>query len=73
MCKESGGRERIRMDAGWRFALGHAFDAGRDFGNGTGYFSWFAKAGYGDGPAAPGFDDRGWRVLDLPHDWCVEL
>jgi len=73
ICRESGGRERILMDAGWRFALGHAFDAGRDFGNGTGYFSWFAKAGYGDGPAAPGFDDRGWRILDLPHDWCVEL
>jgi beta-galactosidase len=73
ICRESGDRERIRMDAGWRFALGHAFDAGRDFGNGTGYFSWFAKAGYGDGPAVPGFDDRGWRILDLPHDWCVEL
>jgi beta-galactosidase len=21
----------------------------------------------------PGFDDRGWRTLDLPHDWAVEL
>lgn len=25
-----------------------------------------------DGPAAPGFDDAGWRRLDLPHDWGVE-
>jgi beta-galactosidase len=22
---------------------------------------------------SPQFDDRGWRVLDLPHDWAVEL
>lgn len=23
--------------------------------------------------AQPGFDDSGWRALDLPHDWAVEL
>jgi beta-galactosidase len=23
--------------------------------------------------AQPGFDDRDWRALDLPHDWAVEL
>ena len=23
--------------------------------------------------AQPGFDDSGWRRLDLPHDWAVEL
>ncbi len=23
--------------------------------------------------AQPGFDDRAWRSLDLPHDWAVEL
>ncbi len=61
------------MDFGWRFALGHAFNPEKDFDHGTGYFSFFAKTGYGDGPAAPGFDDRAWRVLDLPHDWAVEL
>ena len=21
----------------------------------------------------PGFDDSGWRILDLPHDWSIEL
>jgi beta-galactosidase len=72
-ARESGNRERLLMDAGWRFALGHAFEAARDFGHGTGYFSHFAKTGYGDGAAAKGFDDRAWRKLDLPHDWCVEL
>jgi beta-galactosidase len=66
------GRERIRMDRGWRFALGHASDRARDFGHGTGYFSYLAKTGYGDGPASTWFDDRAWRLVDLPHDWAVE-
>ena len=61
------------MDAGWRFALGHPTDPQKDFDHGTGYFSYFAKAGNGDGPAAANFDDSAWRKLDLPHDWAVEL
>ncbi|HEX8505305.1 MAG TPA: beta-galactosidase GalA [Hymenobacter sp.] len=60
------------MDFGWRFAFGHPSDAKQDFNNGTGYFSYLAKTGYGDGAAAPKFDDRSWRQLDLPHDWAVE-
>ena len=70
---ESSAREKLLMDFGWRFALGHAWDTKKDFDNGTGYFSYFAKTGYGDGAASKDFDDRGWRKLDLPHDWCVEL
>jgi Beta-galactosidase/beta-glucuronidase len=66
-------RERLFMDFGWRFALGHANDAKKDFNYATGYFSYFAKAGYGDGPASKDFDDRPWRMLNLPHDWAVEL
>jgi len=65
-------RERINIDHGWKFAYGHAFDADRDFGYGTRPF-FFAKAGYGDGPAAVAFSDAGWRQVDLPHDWAVEL
>lgn len=65
-------RERLLMDFGWKFAFGHPSDTKKDFNNGTGYFSYLAKAGYGDGPAAAGFDDRSWRNLDLPHDWAVE-
>ena len=60
------------MDSGWRFALGHATDQHKDFDYATLLFS-FAKAGYGDGPVSPKFDDRTWRTLDLPHDWAVEL
>ena len=69
----AGERERLSMDLGWRFALGHAIDAKKDFDHGTGYFSYFAKTGYGDGAASTDFDDRAWRKLDVPHDWCVEL
>ncbi|MEJ2053686.1 MAG: glycoside hydrolase family 2 TIM barrel-domain containing protein [Calditrichaceae bacterium] len=66
-------REEIQIDNEWKFALGHATDPEKDFGFSTAYFTYYAKAGYGDGPASANFDDRAWRVLDLPHDWCVEL
>ncbi|HEX6705548.1 MAG TPA: beta-galactosidase GalA [Albitalea sp.] len=65
-------RQRTRIDDGWRFALGHAWDTAQDFDHGTGAF-FFGKAGYGNGPAAADFDDRPWRRVDLPHDWAVEL
>ena len=65
-------REKLPMDSGWRFAFGHPSDPARDFNHGTGYFSYLAKAGFGDGPAAEKFDDAAWRRLDLPHDWAVE-
>jgi beta-galactosidase len=65
-------REQTRIDAGWRFSFGHPSDTEKDFGHGTAYFSYLAKTGNGDGPAASGFDDRAWRMLDLPQDWAVE-
>lgn len=65
-------RERISLDDGWRFAIGHAADAKADFGFGLSLFS-SAKAGMADGPASAKFDDAQWRRLDLPHDWAVEL
>lgn len=69
---EPAAREHTNIDAGWRFAYGHATDSAHDFGYGQRAF-FFAKAGYGDGPAGPGFNDAGWRKVDLPHDWAVEL
>src|SRR5208283_1073353 len=65
-------REHISMDFDWRFQFGFANDAGKDFSSGTSYFSYFAKTGYGDGPAAQFFDDRSWRKINVPHDWAVE-
>ncbi|MEW6597028.1 MAG: beta-galactosidase GalA [Pseudomonadota bacterium] len=59
------------FDFGWRFALGHGADPSLDFGYGFGQ-SDFAKTG--DFKAGKtDFDDSGWRPLDLPHDWAVEL
>ncbi|RPI04556.1 MAG: glycoside hydrolase family 2 protein, partial [Ignavibacteriae bacterium] len=69
----TGGRERLLLDFNWRFAFGNAVSAEKDFKTGTGYFSYVTKAGFGDGAAAKNFDDRSWRLLNLPHDWAVEL
>jgi len=66
-------RERINIDFSWRFAPGHAYDPAKDFNNGTAYFSYYTKTGYGDGPADFYFEDRTWRLIDLPHDWNIEL
>src|SRR5690242_2462658 len=32
---------------------------------------WAFQKGEADA-APPGFDDAGWRRLDLPHDWAIE-
>ena len=66
-------RERLLLDTGWKFHLGHAVDAKLDFDYATGGFSYLAKTGFGSGASAPDFNDRGWRQLNLPHDWAVEL
>ncbi len=67
-------RERLLLDYGWRFALGHASDPDKDFGFGKlRREGTFAKAGRVDGPAAPRFDDSKWSKVDLPHDWALDL
>jgi len=65
-------REHICIDKDWYFAFGHPSDTKKDFDNGTYYFSYLAKTGYGEGVTTPKFDHRSWRRLDLPHDWAVE-
>jgi beta-galactosidase len=64
-------RERLLLDFGWRFHLGHAHDPERDFGFGHG--RQFAKVGGFFEPSSEDFDVSGWRAVDLPHDWAVEL
>ena len=66
------GRERLILDFGWRFHLGHANDPAEDFGWGSNG-STFAKSGQTVPAAQANFDDSGWRKLDLPHDWAIEL
>lgn len=66
-------RERIQLDRGWRFALGHAADPDRDFGFGA-FQRTFAKQGRaGVTAAAADYDDSHWAAVTVPHDWAVEL
>jgi beta-galactosidase len=71
--QSSGGREHLLMDFNWRFAFGHATDPAKDFDPSNNFFTYLAKAGYGAGAASADFDDRGWRTLNLPHDWAAEV
>ena len=73
-------RERLLLDSGWRFHLGNADDAMKDFRWGAPTREGtFAKAGQdwlhnpSDGSLQHSFDDSAWRIVDLPHDWAVEL
>ncbi len=69
---EAAARERLLLDFNWRFHLGHANDAAQDFGYGGS--EEFAKTGeFFVAPSRPDFDVSGWRAVDLPHDWVVEL
>jgi beta-galactosidase len=67
------GRERLLLDFGWRFHFGHADDADKDFGFGSGRSGNFQKTGNFLPAGSLAFDDGDWRSLDLPHDWAIEL
>ncbi len=70
-------RQTLSLDEGWRFHLG---DIARDsFAGGQGVNLYApdityhgAKAGSVWGAAARGYDDKRWKLVDLPHDWVVE-
>ena len=64
-----GGRERLLLDFGWRFHLGHASDPAQDFG----FSGNFSKTGNFSPAGGPRFDDGDWKPVDLPHDWAIEL
>lgn len=65
-------RKQVNLDENWRFHLGHAADARKDFN--FSIANIFAKTGAAPNtPIDPRFNDSAWRVLDLPHDWAVEL
>ena len=34
--------------------------------------NWSFSLDIADDASQPGYDDSGWRVLDLPHDWSIE-
>jgi beta-galactosidase len=73
-------RQVLLLDHGWRFHLGNANDALQDFRHGAPVREGtFSKAGQAwihnknDNALQHSFDDSAWRVVDLPHDWAVEL
>ncbi len=67
-------RQRVCLDEGWRFALGHT-DPALDYGCGTEPFNYLTKARsvHNTGPYADNFNDSVWVVVDLPHDFVVDL
>jgi len=74
LSQNSSCRERILLDFGWRFHLGHAADPAKDFGFGApARERTFAKCGDFPDACQLEFDDATWRSVDLPHDWAVEL
>jgi len=56
-------REHVLFDDGWKFHLGDEWPEALHLD----------KAGASTGPAAEKYYDDSWRVLDLPHDWAIEL
>lgn len=73
-------RQKLLLDHGWRFHLGNADNAAEDFRWGAPTREGtFSKAGQAwihnpkDNSLQHSFDDSAWRVVDLPHDWAVEL
>ncbi|MFC3197722.1 beta-galactosidase GalA [Parapedobacter deserti] len=62
-------REKLSLDKGWRFFQGD-IPFPKVLGHSMSYHS--SKAGAALGPAAINFDDRGWKTVNLPHDWAVE-
>lgn len=81
-------RERVDFNTGWRFQKGEPASAGAALAyenlkpwlllTGDAFREKPAARPAGDPPGAeivlaqPGFDDSGWRRLDLPHDWGIE-
>ncbi len=56
-------REHLSLDTNWRFHLGDDWPDAIDYWN----------AGHCRGAAAERFNDASWRVVNLPHDWAIEL
>ena len=65
-------RQRLDFDEGWKFHLGNAADARKDFNYGIGNI--LAKTGDADHTCIRAdFDDKAWADVQLPHDWAVAL
>ena len=56
-------RQHLSLDLNWRFHLGDNWPDAINYIN----------AGRCSGAAAERFNDSYWRVVNLPHDWAIEL
>lgn len=77
-------RQRVCLNAGWRFAKEEVPGGSLDYFTGPGVReAVLASAGGGlsaaqqrlgadEARTQPGFDDSGWRAVDVPHDWGIE-
>jgi beta-galactosidase len=69
---QSSVRKKISMDDDWKFHFGHAADPVKDFNYSIATI--FSKSGGAPNTAIdPKFRDSAWRLVNLPHDWAVEL
>ena len=69
---QSQSRTRINFDENWKFHLGNAADPQKDFNYSL--ETIFSKSGAAGNTAInPKFNDSAWRMINLPHDWVVEL
>ncbi len=65
-------RETIRFDADWKFHFGNAADPAKDFNYRVANI--YSKSGKAENSAIdPKFKDEDWSIVQLPHDWVVEL
>lgn len=65
-------RDRISLDKGWKFSLGHATQPEKDYNYGTARL--FAKTAENFWTCIThDFDDSAWQTIDVPHDWAVAL
>lgn len=66
----AGMRERLLLDADWRFLLGPDPDPAQGYGQAV---SDFAKGGRLFVASSARFDASAWRQVQLPHDWALDL
>lgn len=68
----SSAQTKTLLDENWRFHFGHAANPEKDFNYSLSTI--FSKSGGAPKTAIdPSFKDSSWRLLNLPHDWAVEL
>lgn len=62
--------DRLLLDQAWQF---HQGDIPFPTIKGHGWTYGSAKAGQAQGAAAVNFDDSDWPLVNLPHDWAVDM